>query len=181
MGSGKSTLLKAILGEVEQVSGFRRIRPNLRIAYCDQEPWLLDQSIKDNIVGSLPFDREWYDTVVDASALLQDITGLPKGDDTGVGSSGSAMSGGQRARIVSTLQFCLFVPPETNCILQALARALYCRPDLLLLDDIFSGLDRRSAHHISSCLFSPDGLLHKLRCAVVLATHTSMEQKKRNP
>ena len=103
MGSGKSTLLKAILGEVQLISGFRSVRPALRVAYCDQEPWLLDQTIKENIVGSLPFDQEWYDTVVDASALLQDITGLPKGSDTGVGSSGSAMSGGQCARIVSTL------------------------------------------------------------------------------
>ncbi|SPO07061.1 related to ABC multidrug transporter [Cephalotrichum gorgonifer] len=154
VGSGKSTLLRAILGEVEQTSGSRRVRPNLRIAYCDQEPWLLDQSIRENIVGSLPFDEEWYETVVAASALTQDIAGLTKGDDTGVGSGGSGMSGGQRARI-------------------ALARALYCRPELLLLDDIFSGLDRRSAQHIFASLFSPDGLLTKLQCAVALATHST--------
>lgn len=101
VGSGKSTLLKAILGEVEQISGLRRMIPDLRVAFCDQEPWLLDQSIRDNIMGALPYDEAWYNMVVDACALTQDINGLAKGDDTGVGSQGSAMSGGQRSRIVS--------------------------------------------------------------------------------
>lgn len=56
---------------------------------------------------------------------------------------------------------------------KALARALYCRPDLILLDDIFSGLDRKSAQHIFSALFSQTGLLARLHCAVALATHSS--------
>ncbi|KAL2022218.1 hypothetical protein VTK56DRAFT_5828 [Thermocarpiscus australiensis] len=154
VGSGKSTLLKAILGEIEHISGTRQIRRGIKVAFCDQEPWLLDQTVRENIVGSLPFDPDWYGRVIDACALAQDITGLAEGDDTGVGSGGSALSGGQRSRV-------------------ALARAVYSRPDLLLLDDIFSGLDRKSATHIFSAVFSENGLLAKLRCATVLITHAT--------
>ncbi len=92
-----------MLGEVETVSGIRRMRRGIRVAYCDQEPWLLDQSLKENIVGSLQFDPDWYARVIDACALAQDISGLSKGDDTGVGSGGSALSGGQKSRVVSAL------------------------------------------------------------------------------
>lgn len=103
VGSGKSTLLKAILGEIEHISGTRQMRRGLRIAFCDQEPWLLDQSVKENIIGSLPFEEEWYGRVVEACALGQDITGFAEGDDTGVGSGGSALSGGQKSRVVSPI------------------------------------------------------------------------------
>ncbi|KAL2134935.1 hypothetical protein VTI74DRAFT_10342 [Chaetomium olivicolor] len=154
VGSGKSTLLKAILGEIENISGARQIRGGIRVAFCDQEPWLLDQTVKENIVGAVPFDADWYGRVIDACALAQDITGFAEGDDTGVGSGGSALSGGQKSRV-------------------ALARAVYSKPDLLLMDDIFSGLDRKSATHIFSAVFSENGLLAKLNCAAVLVTHST--------
>ncbi len=101
VGSGKSTLLKAILGEIEHVSGTRQMRRGTKVAFCDQEPWLLDQGIKENIVGPRPLDQEWYDRVIDACALAQDIADLAEGDGTGVGSGGSALSGGQKSRVVS--------------------------------------------------------------------------------
>jgi hypothetical protein len=41
------------------------------------------------------------------------------------------------------------------------------------MDDIFSGLDRKSATHIFSAVFSENGLLAKLNCAAVLVTHSS--------
>ncbi|KAL2198275.1 P-loop containing nucleoside triphosphate hydrolase protein [Corynascus similis CBS 632.67] len=154
VGSGKSTLLKAILGELEHISGSRQMRRGLKVAFCDQEPWLLDQSLKENIVGSRPFDPEWYERVIDACALAQDITGFSEGDAAPVGSGGSALSGGQKSRV-------------------ALARAVYSKPELLLMDDIFSGLDRKSATHIFSAVFSENGLLAKLNCAAVLVTHST--------
>lgn len=104
VGSGKSTLLKAILGELEHISGSRQMRRGLKVAFCDQEPWLLDQSLKENIVGSRPFDPEWYERVIDACALAQDITGFSEGDAAPVGSGGSALSGGQKSRVVSVLE-----------------------------------------------------------------------------
>jgi ABC-type transport system involved in cytochrome bd biosynthesis fused ATPase/permease subunit len=101
VGSGKSTLLKAILGEIENISGTRQMRRGIKVAFCDQEPWLLDQSVKENIVGSRIFDPEWYDRVIDACALAQDIDGFAEGGNTSVGSGGSALSGGQKSRVVS--------------------------------------------------------------------------------
>ncbi|KAK4224171.1 P-loop containing nucleoside triphosphate hydrolase protein [Podospora fimiseda] len=154
VGGGKSTLLKAVLGEIEHISGSRRVRRGIKVAFCDQEPWLLDQTIKENIVGNEHYNAEWYNKVVEACALAQDLDDLAKGDATGVGSGGSALSGGQRARV-------------------ALARAVYRKPDLILLDDIFSGLDRKSATHIFDAVFSETGLLVDLRCAVVLVTHAT--------
>ncbi|AEO59326.1 hypothetical protein MYCTH_52715 [Thermothelomyces thermophilus ATCC 42464] len=154
VGSGKSTLLKAILGEIEHISGTRQMRRGLKVAFCDQEPWLLDQTLKQNIIGSRPFDPAWYQRVIEACALAQDIAGLAEGDDTPVGGGGSALSGGQKSRV-------------------ALARAVYSKPELLLMDDIFSGLDRKSATHIFSAVFSENGLLAKLNCAAVLVTHST--------
>lgn len=124
VGSGKSTLLKAILGEIENVSGTRRMRRGIRVAFCDQEPWLLDQSVKENIVGSRAFDQDWYDRVVDACALAQDITGFAEGDATGVGSGGSALSGGQKSRVVSDSSskrssFLTTSGPRPCCVQQA--------------------------------------------------------------
>ncbi|KAK4246305.1 P-loop containing nucleoside triphosphate hydrolase protein [Corynascus novoguineensis] len=154
VGSGKSTVLKAILGELEHISGSRQMRRGLKVAFCDQEPWLLDQTLKENIVGPRPFDPDWYERVIDACALAQDITGFSEGDAAPVGSGGSALSGGQKSRV-------------------ALARAVYSKPELLLMDDIFSGLDRKSATHIFSAVFSENGLLAKLNCAAVLVTHST--------
>ncbi|KAK4168264.1 P-loop containing nucleoside triphosphate hydrolase protein, partial [Cladorrhinum sp. PSN259] len=154
VGGGKSTLLKAILGEIEHISGSRRVRRGIKVSFCDQEPWLLDQSVKENVVGNEHYNAEWYQKVVEACALVQDLGDLAKGDATGVGSSGSALSGGQKARV-------------------ALARAVYRKPDLILLDDIFSGLDRKSATHIFDAVFAETGLLATLRCAVVLVTHST--------
>lgn len=62
----------------------------------------MDQTVRENIVGSLPDDPGWYSRVMDACALTRDVSGLDKGDDTGVGSGGSAISGGQRSRVVSS-------------------------------------------------------------------------------
>src|SRR4030088_3208200 len=102
-----------MLGEVEAISGFRQMRRGVKVAYCDQEPWLLDQTVKENIGGSLPFDPNWYGRVIDACALAQDISEFGKGDETEVGSGGSAVSGGQRSRIVSPIL--ILSPHGTLC------------------------------------------------------------------
>jgi len=56
---------------------------------------------------------------------------------------------------------------------QALARAVYCRPDLILLDDIFSGLDRKSLSHIFREVIGENGILAKSGTAVILVTHST--------
>ncbi|KAF3128104.1 hypothetical protein TWF703_009706 [Orbilia oligospora] len=153
VGCGKSTLLQSLLGETTVHEGFVNIHgPFDSIAYCAQTPWLVNKSIRDNIVGMSLFDVDWYKEVVRCCALLEDLKLYDKGDKTLVGSKGVTLSGGQKQRI-------------------ALARAVYSRKPILILDDIFSGLDAVTEERIFARLLGPDGLLRKNRNTIILATH----------
>lgn len=112
VGCGKSTLLKAILGEVPQFQGVLRsdFKEN---AYCSQNPWLVNATIKENILGISPFNQLWYERVVHACGLEKDLSDLPMGDQTIIGSKGAALSGGQQARVVC-FHFVSYVTPVNN-------------------------------------------------------------------
>lgn len=105
-GSGKSSLLKAILGETN-VEGEVYVRPG-PIAYCDQSPWVPNESVKDCIVGmgDATFDSVWYDEVVYACALGEDedlCSFTNESSQKAVGSRGMTLSEGQKHRLVSSL------------------------------------------------------------------------------
>jgi ATP-binding cassette subfamily C (CFTR/MRP) protein 1 len=104
VGCGKTTLLRAILGELPYESGEISVSTRL-MSYCAQTPWLLNESIKQNICGVTDepeFDEEWYSSVLHACALDEDMAGLPDGDQSVIGSRGLNLSGGQRQRVVSS-------------------------------------------------------------------------------
>ncbi|KAG9709590.1 P-loop containing nucleoside triphosphate hydrolase protein, partial [Aureobasidium melanogenum] len=124
IGSGKTSLLLGLLGEIQSLKGFVRMR-NTEIAYCQQSAWLPNSTVKDIIVGTLPYDETWYKTVVFSCVLELDIARLTDKDETLIGSRGLTLSGGQRQRL-------------------ALARAVYARTAVVLLDDIFSALDAKT-------------------------------------
>lgn len=63
VGCGKSTLLKAILGELPVSNGIIEVA-SLDIAYCDQTPWIINGTLKDNIVAFSTFESEWYNMVL---------------------------------------------------------------------------------------------------------------------
>ncbi|KAG9799894.1 P-loop containing nucleoside triphosphate hydrolase protein, partial [Aureobasidium melanogenum] len=151
VGSGKSTLLKALLGEIAVKSGSITVADD-EIAYCSQNPWLWNGSIRENIVGADPHHDVWLTKVSWACGLDQDFQELPDGIDTRVGNDGTALSGGQKNRI-------------------SLARAVYSRRSLVLLDDVLSGLDTRTERLVFNRVLGPQGLLRKMRSTVVLATH----------
>ncbi|KAH0165268.1 P-loop containing nucleoside triphosphate hydrolase protein, partial [Aureobasidium melanogenum] len=151
VGSGKSTLLKALLGEVPIKSGSIVVADD-EIAYCSQNPWLWNGSIRENIVGADPYDDVWLTKVSWACGLDQDFQELPDGIDTRVGNDGTALSGGQKNRI-------------------SLARAVYSRRSMVLLDDVLSGLDTRTERLVFNRVLGPQGLLRKMKSTVVLATH----------
>jgi ABC-type multidrug transport system fused ATPase/permease subunit len=154
VGSGKSTLCKALLGETPFSEGSIVLSARFsRIGFCDQTAFLLNGSIKENIVGFSPFDSERYAEAIDATCLRFDLATLPQGDGTNVGSDGISLSGGQKQRV-------------------ALARALYLQSDLLVLDDIFSGLDADTEEQVFQNIFGPEGLLRRRRSTVVLCTHS---------
>ncbi|KAK4247490.1 P-loop containing nucleoside triphosphate hydrolase protein [Corynascus novoguineensis] len=154
IGSGKSTFCKALLGETPVSKGNVALSTRFsRIGFCDQTPFLFNGSIRDNIVGFSPFDSGRYAEVLDVTSLRYDLTTLPDGDQTKVGSGGVSLSGGQKQRV-------------------SLVQALYVQSDLLVLDDIFSGLDADTEEQVFWDVFGPGGLLRRRRSTVVLCTHS---------
>lgn len=152
VGSGKSTLLKTILAEVKCFKGFVRLR-SPGIAYCGQEPWLQNQTLRDNILGGLSFDESLYTEITRSVGLTSDLAAMPQADLTVLGANGTRLSGGQAQRV-------------------ALARAIYARRPLLLLDDCLSGLDSKTARFVCETLFARSGLLRRLGCTVIVTTHS---------
>jgi ABC-type multidrug transport system fused ATPase/permease subunit len=107
-GSGKSTLLECILDDAVSLGGDTN-RNFSTAAYCAQVPWLINGSIRDNIIADAPgsVDEKWYATVLWSCGLESDIASLSQGDFTLVGNGGSNLSGGQRQRVVSDICFWL--------------------------------------------------------------------------
>jgi ATP-binding cassette, subfamily C (CFTR/MRP), member 1 len=101
IGSGKSSLLKLLLGEVPVLAKGSVSLETDEIAFCGQTPFLRNQSIRDNIIGPLSYDFEWYNACINACALDVDFEQMPHKDSTIAGSRGISLSGGQKQRIVS--------------------------------------------------------------------------------
>lgn len=153
VASGKSTLCKALLGETRASKGQVELFTHSKeIAFCDQTTHLINGTIKENIIGFSEADTTWYETVLRACALEEDVSAMPKVHDTVVGSSGISLSGGQRQKI-------------------AIARALYARKPIIILDDVFSGLDVGSEQYVFRNAVGPDGLACKQGATVIFATH----------
>ena len=163
-GSGKTSLLMALLGEMTLISGSVSIpgghsREELKInpetgftesvAYCAQQAWLVNDTVKQNILFASPYDESRYKNVISACALERDLEVLDAGDSTLVGEKGITLSGGQKQRI-------------------SLARALYCNSRHVLLDDCLSAVDSHTAKHIfEQCIRGP--LMLGRTC--ILVTH----------
>ncbi|GAV56396.1 hypothetical protein ZYGR_0BB01740 [Zygosaccharomyces rouxii] len=166
VGSGKSTLLRAILGQLPCKSGPKEfIAPEVvvrakSVAYCPQAPWVMNASIKDNILFGHRYDEAYYNLTVKACQLIPDLKILSEGDETLVGEKGISLSGGQKARL-------------------SLARAVYSRADLYLMDDILSAVDAEvSKNIIDKVLGEENGLLkHK---TIILTTNAVSVLKHSN-
>lgn len=151
IGCGKTTLLKTILGEMPSVTGEAEIVTQ-PVGYCPQEPWLPNYTVQNIVTDFRDFDDTWYNTVINACALEEDIGGFASGHDTIIGSKGISLSGGQKQRL-------------------SLARALYARTKILLLDDILSGLDKKTENAVFHRVLGSKGLCREHRVTVVFATH----------
>uniref|UniRef100_A0A9J7ZL09 ABC-type glutathione-S-conjugate transporter n=2 Tax=Cyprinus carpio TaxID=7962 RepID=A0A9J7ZL09_CYPCA len=148
VGSGKSSLLSAMLGETEKRSGAVSVKGS--IAYVPQQAWIQNASLQDNILFGQEKKESWYQRVLEACALLPDLDNLPAGDATEIGEKGLNLSGGQKQRV-------------------SLARAVYRKADVYLLDDPLSAVDAHVGQHIFNKVIGPKGILRdKTR---VLVTH----------
>lgn len=138
VGSGKSSLLQALLGDLWKINGEVIVRG--RIAYVAQQAWVMNASVRENIVFGHRWDPHFYNLTIEACALLDDFQILPDGDQTEVGERGISLSGGQKARLT-------------------LARAVYARADVYLLDDVLSAVDQHVGRHIINRVLGPSGIL----------------------
>ncbi|OQE17014.1 hypothetical protein PENSTE_c022G00900 [Penicillium steckii] len=164
-GSGKTSLLMALLGEMRLVEGRVHLPGGMSsradlpvdpetglidsIAYCAQEAWLVNDTVKENIIFASPYDEKRYRAVLKACALERDIAILDAGDQTLVGEKGISLSGGQKQRI-------------------SLARAVYSSARHLLLDDCLSAVDSHTAKHIFRQALTGPLMLNR---TCILVTH----------
>jgi ATP-binding cassette subfamily C (CFTR/MRP) protein 1 len=100
VGSGKSTLLKGLISEIPLTSGSMQ-RCFAEAGFCEQQAWLVNDTIQNNILGQSNLEARWYDTVVKSCALYKDFALLQLGDLSVIGSKGISLSGGQKQRLVS--------------------------------------------------------------------------------
>ena len=120
VGAGKSSLLATVMGETVVTSG--TVDWNGRIAYVEQEPCILSDSVRNNIIFGLPLDEDKLSKVIEVCELKEDLKLFARGLDTEIGERGVNISGGQKARL-------------------SLARACYSDSDIYLLDDPLSAVD----------------------------------------
>ncbi|CAH1736108.1 unnamed protein product [Aphis gossypii] len=146
VGAGKSSLIQAILRELPVFKG--KISVDGVLSYASQEPWIFSGTIQQNILFGSPMDEERFKEVIDVCALKSDLEHFPLGDETIVGERGTTLSGGQKARI-------------------NLARAVYKKADIYLLDDPLSAVDVKVGNHLfEKCIRN---YLKKKAC--ILITH----------
>ena len=85
--SGKSTLISSILNESVLGEG-SSITLNGKVAYVAQSAWILNKTVRENILFGMPFDQAKYDKVIDACCLRKDLELLENGDMTEIGERG---------------------------------------------------------------------------------------------
>ena len=133
VGSGKSTLLRVLLGSLPLQAGeilwndrpvedASEVLVPPRVAYTSQVPRLFSEELRGNILLGLPQDGVDLPGAVRSAVLESDIDALEDGLDTVVGPRGVKLSGGQQRR-------------------SAAARMFVREPELLVFDDLSSGLD----------------------------------------
>nr|POE85288.1 abc transporter c family member 3 [Quercus suber] len=147
VGSGKSSLLSSILGEIPRISG-GGITVYGRKAYVPQTAWIQTGTIRENVLFGKEMNKAYYEDVLEACALNQDIKIWQDRDLSVVGERGVNLSGGQKQRI-------------------QLARAVYSDADVYFLDDPFSAVDA----HTGTYLFKKCLMQLLSQKTVIYATH----------
>lgn len=152
-GSGKSTLCRALAGEIPFSFGtVRSFLQTDKLSYCSQIPLFLEATIRENIIGTLPFKEARYRQALAATQLDVDIANLSLGDSTPMGGFNCNLSVGQKSRI-------------------ALARALYLDAELVIFDNALNGVDWRMERDIFHTVFGKQGILRKRGTTCIFTTH----------
>jgi ATP-binding cassette subfamily B protein len=143
-GAGKTTIVNLLLRLYSPQSGEilydgRDIRTldiselRRKIVLIPQEPFLFNGSVLDNILAGEDFDEKWLDFTLKCCGIVNFIENLPEGLNSSVGERGSRFSAGQRQLV-------------------SFARAVYHRPDVLILDEATANIDPETEHEVTSAL-----------------------------
>ena len=157
VGCGKSTLVNAILGEVHCSEQTDLVMKGT-IGFCSQSPFIINDTIRQNIVfSSHQFNELRYQKVLDACCLSHDLQTIgPLGDLTIVGEKGTLLSGGQQARL-------------------SIARCIYSEPDIAIFDDAFSALDAVTKNLMFENLFiKRDVFRHDKSIVFFVGSHSDL-------
>ena len=146
IGSGKSSLLQAIAGVLKKHSG--TLRSGGSIALVSQQAFLVNDTLKNNILFGKEYDEKKYQKILKICQLQSDLDILPSGDQTEIGERGINLSGGQKQRV-------------------SLARAVYSDSDIFLIDDCLSALDA----HVGKAVLDEVLLGYLKGKTVIMASH----------
>ena len=162
-GSGKSTFIELMLGLIKHNRGQILINKNINFdldkqilpaTYIPQEPIILDDSIKNNIIfGEGNFDEKNFLESVDISSINEWIKNLKDGINTVTGEFGGKISGGQKQRL-------------------AIARGIYSNKEIIIMDEPLSAVDHITKEKIFSKLF--EKMKNKI---VIVITHDKSNLK----
>jgi ABC-type multidrug transport system fused ATPase/permease subunit len=165
-GSGKTTLVDLLLniyipnkGRIVLKDGLRQVTPGVmkNISYVPQNPLIVRGTVLQNIVfgtKSKDISQESLDYAIKSANLDELIMRLPEGINTELSNVGGILSGGEKQRI-------------------AIARALYLKPKLLVIDEGTSSLDYTSEDFITQTLMALEG-----KVTIIIIAHRITTIKK---
>lgn len=111
------------------------------LGYVPQQPWIQNKTLCENVLFDKPKNPSFYERTLEACAMKPDLALLTQGDQTEIGEKGINLSGGQKARI-------------------SLARAIYQKADLYIIDDALSAVDSHVGAHIFNNVIGANGMLN---------------------
>ncbi|KAL9658235.1 hypothetical protein ABK040_012494 [Willaertia magna] len=140
VGCGKTSLFSSIYGNTILTKGSLKINNSCSIALCDENPWLINGTIRDNIIfnnintnenynNNTFIDKEKYKTILKICQLEKDLNEFHNYDKSEVGFGGINLSGGQKHRL-------------------SLARTCYSNANILLLDSCLNAVDAYTSNRI---------------------------------
>ena len=136
VASGKTSLVHMLMGNLITEAGTHDLYTDIpSIAYCAEEPWLQNTTIRDNILFGNAYSSERFNQVVYCCGLQQDLEEFAEGDMKIVGDDGKRLSGGQRQRV-------------------SIARAAYSNCKYVFFDNVLCSVDQSVRDHIlKECVF----------------------------